>query len=626
MFFGLRQWIICVLWMAESALKTNSNFSGLVSRHLIWFLLGLTLLLVLTVRLRLLGMPLERDEGEYAYAGQLILQGVPPYKEAYNMKLPGTYAAYAVIMAAFGQSAAGIHLGVLLINVTSIVLVFALGRMLLDDIAGLAAAVVFALLSLSPSVLGLAGHATHFVALFAIAGSALLGKGVLDWAKCISTETEDETRRFYTRGADSAFITCALAGIMFGLCVLMKQHGIFFSLFGFLYLAGALFVPQNEEERRKAKGRGSYCPPDCRTDGLGRRLLLLGTLILGMASPYILTVLSLWCAGVLPQFLFWTVSYARQYASAMSLFEGRDVFRASLGAVVGPNLLLWVLPCAGAVVMWWEHRWRVNSVAFKRAGTNPRWTLQASAIVYPRFFLSAFGVCSLGSVSVGMYFRGHYFITLLPAIALLSGVAVSRSVYLLKSQSGIEVLPALIVAALFILGIGAGLVGNGPVWFILDSRSASKAVYHTSMFCDAATLGWYLRTNSEPGARIAVIGSEPEICFYARRRSVSRYIYTYALMEPQPFARKMQEEMIAQVEGGHPEYVVYADDNFSWLTRPDSDRRILDWWDKYWPANLDLVKDVKIEEPSSEVEAFNRSSLPQVGGSKHLLLFKRHAP
>ena len=39
--------------------------------------------------IRLLGIPLERDEGEYAYAGQLILQGIPPrYKLAYNMKFP----------------------------------------------------------------------------------------------------------------------------------------------------------------------------------------------------------------------------------------------------------------------------------------------------------------------------------------------------------------------------------------------------------------------------------------------------------------------------------------------------------------------------------------------------------
>jgi len=30
------------------------------------------------------------------------------------MKLPGTYAAYAVIMAVFGQSPSGIHLGLAL--------------------------------------------------------------------------------------------------------------------------------------------------------------------------------------------------------------------------------------------------------------------------------------------------------------------------------------------------------------------------------------------------------------------------------------------------------------------------------------------------------------------------------
>src|SRR5437588_534491 len=97
-----------------------------------WILLGLTILLIFTVRIRLREMPLERDEGEYAYAGQLILQGVPPYKEAYNMKLPGTYAAYAAIMAVFGQSAAGIHFGLMLVNAASIVMVFLLGRRLLD--------------------------------------------------------------------------------------------------------------------------------------------------------------------------------------------------------------------------------------------------------------------------------------------------------------------------------------------------------------------------------------------------------------------------------------------------------------------------------------------------------------
>ena len=89
-------------------------------------------------------MPLERDEGEYAYAGQLILQGIPPYELAYNMKLPGTYAAYAVIMAAFGQTTRGIHIGLLIVNSLTIVLVYFLGRRLFGPICGVVAAGSFA--------------------------------------------------------------------------------------------------------------------------------------------------------------------------------------------------------------------------------------------------------------------------------------------------------------------------------------------------------------------------------------------------------------------------------------------------------------------------------------------------
>ena len=90
-----------------------------IRRYRAWLLVALAILFVLVVRVRLRDLPLERDEGEYAYAGQLILQGVPPYKEVYNMKLPGTYAAYAAIMAVFGQSPAGIRLGLALVNVAS---------------------------------------------------------------------------------------------------------------------------------------------------------------------------------------------------------------------------------------------------------------------------------------------------------------------------------------------------------------------------------------------------------------------------------------------------------------------------------------------------------------------------
>ena len=92
------------------------------------------------------------------------------------MKFPGTYAAYAVIMSIFGQTITGIHLGLLLVNAATIVLIFLLGRRLVNSIVGLTAGMSYAVLSVSPSVLGFAGHATHFVLLPVLGGTLLLLK------------------------------------------------------------------------------------------------------------------------------------------------------------------------------------------------------------------------------------------------------------------------------------------------------------------------------------------------------------------------------------------------------------------------------------------------------------------
>ena len=141
-------------------------------------MLLLVIVLFGLIRFRLRNMPLERDEGEYAYAGQFMLQGIPPYKLAYTMKLPGTAAAYAVMLALFGQTPAGIHFGLLLVNAATILLVYFLTARWSGRLAGLVAAASYAVLSTSFLVLGFAAHATHFVVLFALAGILLLLRAI----------------------------------------------------------------------------------------------------------------------------------------------------------------------------------------------------------------------------------------------------------------------------------------------------------------------------------------------------------------------------------------------------------------------------------------------------------------
>ena len=83
-------------------LKILSNLLPLI---FLFFIIVSTIIF----RVRLLDVPLERDEGEYAYMGQLILDGTPPYTEAYNMKFPGIYFIYAGILWLFGETHTAIH-------------------------------------------------------------------------------------------------------------------------------------------------------------------------------------------------------------------------------------------------------------------------------------------------------------------------------------------------------------------------------------------------------------------------------------------------------------------------------------------------------------------------------------
>ncbi|HWX15275.1 MAG TPA: glycosyltransferase family 39 protein [Chthoniobacterales bacterium] len=491
-----------------------------------WWVLAATVLgLTIAIRIRLLGIPLERDEGEYAYAGQLMLQGIPPYRLAYNMKFPGTYAAYAVIMSIFGQTITGIHMGLLLVNAASVALIFFLGRRLVNSTAGLAAAASYAFLSVSPVVRGFAAHATHFVMLPVLGGALLL---------LYRTHRQAFTRLFGS-------------GLLFGLGVLMKQPAVFFILFGATYL-----FARDIRERFPLKT-------------IFLRNLIFGA---GVILPFGITCLLLWHAGAFDKFWFWTMDYARQYGSLVPQSEALRIFVYNAREVIGTSWALWALAGIQLIAGLWNRRMR-SSTAFLLG-------------------LLAFSALAL---SVGFYFRYHYFILVLPAVSLLAGAAIAEADHLLVHRARSIRIFALVIAA---GAMGLQVFRERELLFRIPVDSIPRYVYGLSPFAESIPIAKYLREHTTPNDTIAILGSEPQIYFYSNRHSATGYIYTYGLMEPQKYAGQMQCEMIREIEVARPKYLIIIAMEDSWTRWHDSKLEIFNWATKYSAQNYTAVGFVNI--------------------------------
>ena len=129
-------------------------------------LLGLSLVFAVALLLRMLvaDIPLERDEGEYAYIAQRWLLGEVPYRDSFDQKPPAAFGVYALILSTLGSSPAAIHWGAQLWMLGTLALVVHLGRAWLSAPAAVAAGLLMVLLTVDHALVGNAAN-TEFLAL-----------------------------------------------------------------------------------------------------------------------------------------------------------------------------------------------------------------------------------------------------------------------------------------------------------------------------------------------------------------------------------------------------------------------------------------------------------------------------
>lgn len=536
---------------ARDAAPSTSAPSGRLN---VLLALALLLGLVIWIRLGLASTPLERDEGEYALVGQLMRQGIPPYAEAANMKFPGTYAMNALLLSLFGETAEGVHHGLLAVNLLTILLLYRFAlRLFADRITAWLSAAFYGFATLSFTFLGPMAHATHFVVCFGLAGLLLLSPPVLS-------------------GSHSRFMLI-LAGLAMGSACLCKQSGIFF------VPAGALLI-------LSAQGWRWSAPSVWRS---------LAWYLAGAFAPFALMVAWLDRQGVLANFVFWTFQYASTYGPSLAKAPGilAQQFQQMADSTWG---WLIFIPAGLAFLP-----------VFRRNLALP--------VAVPGL-LTGLGVLSLGGVSLGLYFRPHYWIQALPVLALLAAVtshglaAWAGQRWRLQPRS-----VHLLAGGLCLAYGGAVLAGEHRLLFPRDPADNIPAIYGGQPFREARQIADFIRQNSAPEDRVFVFGCEPEIYFYARRRpSVNNLYVCYNLLQPHRLQEVLFRKLAADFDRQPPRYFVEAD--VQYFITEESRRSPLYQWrtrmlrDHYHPVHM---LDLYLEGPDTIAPAAIPTHVSQSG-------------
>lgn len=318
------------------------------------------------------------------------------------------------------------------------------------------------------------------------------------------------------------------SGFFFGVAFLMKQHGIFFAplLLGFMVVDA-----WSEPARRRAVPRHA------------------AAFLAGALAPFLWITASFLAIGKFGLLWYWSFRFASESLGQIGLADGLKNFFVRNVQVASGFEILWLLAGAGSLLV------------------------LRDAVGRRKYLYLAFGLASFFSIVPGLYFSRHYYVSLLPFVALSMGV-------LMGTVSGRK--QAGILGILVVVGMVVAFTRYEPYFTgRAPDQLVSRVMYPGNPFPESVEIGQYLNGHTAPGDSIAILGSEAQILFYAQRRSASRFLDAYFLTAEHARSRELHVEMIREIERVRPKYLIYVHIPWSWSMTAGSRRDILDWYEGY---------------------------------------------
>jgi 4-amino-4-deoxy-L-arabinose transferase-like glycosyltransferase len=485
---------------------------------------GGLVLLVLALRMPLLAIPFERDEGEYAYIGWRLQHNELPYRDWFDQKPPAIFWVYRLALSLPLEPVRAVHFVGLVFAAAASCALFFLGLRFMSRFWAWLAAALFAVLAADPLIQGTAANTELFMLLPLILSQVALLRAVSNSKRTL--------------------LFMILAGAMTGVAITFKQV----AAVNWLFLVGLYPVLVAGKER----WRGALRFVVWSAAGV--------IAVLGFVALYF------WLRHGLQDLIYNVFTHNLEYVGTVRGSSRFRLLKDTLALLARTQTIVWIASAVGLVSL----------IITNRA----KWCL----------FLVGWIVTSLIGVSASGYFFPHYFQQLLPPLALAAAAGGERldGLQLLKtfpSWSRRVVLSAILVVlpATF----------SYPFLFTYTPTEAVRKIYPREFFAEMPELGRRIASVTPPEGRVFIFGAEPELLFYARRISATRYIFLFPLYGHYRDALEKQKAAVNEILLARPWAAFYLPNNLFFA--PGSEQHFTQWSLSYLKKDFDadtlLTKD-----------------------------------
>jgi hypothetical protein len=126
-----------------------------------------------------------------------------------------------------------------------------------------------------------------------------------------------------------------------------------------------------------------------------------------------------------------------------------------------------------------------------------------------------------------------------------------------------------------------------PFIFSYTPKEAVQRIYPGNQFAEMPEIGRRLAQVTGPKDRVYIFGAEPEVLFYARRVSATRYIFLIPLYGPYKDARIRQLLTAGEVADARPAAALILPNSF--LFRSGTEQYLTEWSQTYIETNYHPV-------------------------------------